>query len=189
MSATANLSHRDYTFLKTAGIAIAGAAAMTLAAKTQIPFWPVPLTLHTMAVMAFAVFLGPRAAVSIFLAYLASGAAGLPVFSGTPERGIGIAYMVGPTGGYLLGYLVASWVVGALARGRSAPAKFGAMVVGLVVIYGFGLAWLWTLVPADRLLAVGLLPLLPGDLVKVALVALASMLVEPAIRRWMVDRS
>ena len=161
---------------------------MTLAAKTQIPFWPVPLTLHTMAVMAFAVFLGPRAAVSIFLTYLAAGAVGLPVFSGTPERGIGLAYMAGPTGGYLFGYLIASWVVGALASGRSLVAKFGAMILGLVVIYGFGLAWLWKMLPASQLLAVGLIPLLPGDLLKVALVALASLPIKSAIRRTRTDR-
>ncbi|WP_246660281.1 biotin transporter BioY [Rhizobium sp. FKL33] len=153
---------------------IAGAALMTLAAKVQIPFWPVPMTLHTMAVMAFAVAFGPRMAVSIFLAYLAAGAAGLPVFSGSPERGIGLAYMVGPTGGYLLGFLVASWVVGVLAAGRGMIGRAGAMLAGMALIYGIGAAWLALYVPAAQLLAVGVLPFLPGDLVKIAVVALGS---------------
>ena len=99
-------------------IALAGAALITLGAKVQIPFWPVPMTLHTLAVFTLAAALGPRAGIAAMATYLAAGAAGLPVFSGTPERGIGLAYMVGPTGGYLLGYLVASWVSGAMAQGR-----------------------------------------------------------------------
>lgn len=128
--------------VQTALTIIAGAALMTVAAKTQIPFWPVPMTLHTLAVMAFAVAFGPRIAVSIFLTYLAAGAAGLPVFSGSPERGIGLAYMTGPTGGYLLGYLIASWLVGTLALGKGTLAHMGAMLAGLVVVYGLGAAWL-----------------------------------------------
>ncbi|MDQ0395899.1 biotin transporter BioY [Labrys monachus] len=154
---------------------LAGAALMTLAAKVQIPFWPVPMTLHTMAVMAFAVAFGPRIAVSIFLAYLAAGAAGLPVFSGSPERGIGIAYMVGPTGGYLLGYLVASWLVGMLAAGKGAMGRSVAMLAGMLPIYGFGAAWLAVYVPVDRLLAAGVLPFLLGDLVKIGAVAAVGM--------------
>jgi biotin transport system substrate-specific component len=155
---------------------IAGVMLMTLAAKTHVPFWPVPMTLHTLAVMAFSVAFGPRLAVSIFLAYLAAGAVGLPVFSGTPERGIGLAYLAGPTGGYLAGYLVASWLVGVLAAGRAAFARLGAMLIGMVVVYALGLAWLTIYVPADRLLAVGVAPFLPGDLIKIGVVALASQL-------------
>lgn len=163
---------------------VAGAALMTLAAKVQIPFWPVPMTLHTMAVMAFAVAFGPRRAMAIFLAYLAAGAAGLPVFSGSPERGLGLAYMVGPTGGYLLGYLVASGVVGALAAGRGPVGRLLAMLAGLVPIYGFGLVWLAAYVPADRLVALGLAPFLLGDLIKIALVAAGSALAPALLARF-----
>jgi biotin transport system substrate-specific component len=159
-------------------IILAGTMLMTLAAKTQIPFWPVPMTLHTLAVMAFAVVLGPRSAVSIFLAYLVVGAAGFPVFSGSPERGIGLAYMVGPTGGYLAGYLVASWLVGVLAAGRAVLGRFCAMLIGMVVIYAFGAAWLALHVPAGRILAVGVAPFLIGDLVKISVVAFGSLLVS-----------
>lgn len=163
---------------------IAGAALMTLAAKIQVPFWPVPMTLHTLAVMAFAVAFGPRIAVSIFLAYLAAGAVGLPVFSGSPERGIGLAYMVGPTGGYLLGYLVASWLVGVLAAGKGALGRVGAMLTGMLPIYGLGAAWLAVYVPMDQLLAVGVLPFLLGDLVKIGAVAAIGM-VLPASLAWL----
>ena len=164
-------------------IIVAGTALMTLAAKVQIPFWPVPMTLHTMAVMTFAVAFGPRIAVSIFLAYLAAGAVGLPVFSGSPERGIGLVYMVGPTGGYLLGYLIASWMVGTLAAGRGTFGRVGAMLAGMVPIYAIGMAWLAAYVPAGQLLAVGVLPFLLGDLVKIGVVAAVGMVLPASFAR------
>lgn len=165
---------------------IAGMALMTLAAKIQIPFWPVPMTLHTMAVMAFAVMFGPRIAASIFLAYLAAGAVGLPVFSGSPERGIGIAYMVGPTGGYLLGYLVASWLVGALAAGKGTLGRIGAMLAGMVPIYAIGVAWLAAYIPVDQLLSAGIAPFLLGDLVKIGVVAAVGMVLPAS---WLRGKS
>ncbi|WP_304616327.1 biotin transporter BioY [Paracoccus sp. (in: a-proteobacteria)] len=143
------------------------AALITLAAKVQVPFWPVPMTLHTLAVMAIAALAGPRLAVGAMLAYLGLGAAGLPVFSGTPERGLGLAYMVGPTGGYLAGYLLAAGLVGWLAQGAGMMRQGLAMLAGLAVVYGLGAAWLALFVPADKVLAAGVLPFLLGDLVKI----------------------
>lgn len=168
--------------LRTGLAVLAGAAVMTLAAKTQLPFWPVPMTLHTLAVMGFAVLFGPRIATAIFLAYLAAGAAGLPVFSGTPERGIGLAYMAGPTGGYLAGYLLACWLVGHLAQGRRGLGRFGAMLAGLLPIYGLGLAWLSVFVPAEGLLALGAAPFILGDLVKIGVVAAGTLLLPAGLR-------
>lgn len=153
---------------------IIGVALMALSARVQIPFWPVPMTLHTVAVMGFAVVLGPRMATSIFMAYLAAGAAGLPVFSGSPERGIGFAYMMGPTGGYLAGYLVACGLTGWLSQGKGLIGRFGAMLAGLALVYALGMAWLALYVPAAKLLAVGLLPFLAGDLIKIGIVAVAA---------------
>ena len=139
-------------------IALAGAALITLGAKVQIPFWPVPMTLHTLAVFTLAAALGPRAGIAAMATYLAAGAAGLPVFSGTPERGIGLAYMVGPTGGYLLGYLLAAGVIGWLAQGRGMAGQALAMLAGLAVVYAVGLLWLAGFVPASGLLAAGFAP-------------------------------
>jgi biotin transport system substrate-specific component len=160
---------------------LTGAALMTLAAKLQIPFWPVPMTLHTMAVMAFAVAFGPGIAVSIFLTYLAAGAAGLPVFSGSPERGISLAYMAGPTGGYLAGYLCASWLVGVLAAGRGTLGRIAAMSAGLLVVYALGAAWLAVFVAPDQLLSVGVMPFLPGDLLKIGVVATLGALLPSSL--------
>jgi biotin transport system substrate-specific component len=181
---TARLSENRLGISARTGLTvIAGTALMTLAAKVQIPFWPIPMTLHTMAVMAFAVAFGPRIAVSIFLAYLAAGATGLPVFSGSPERGVGLAYMAGPTGGYLLGYLVASWMVGLLALGKGTFGRVGAMLAGLVPIYAVGATWLAVYVPASQLLAVGVTPFLLGDFVKIGVVAAGALLVPTALAR------
>ncbi|PRD43502.1 biotin transporter BioY [Phyllobacterium phragmitis] len=183
-TASRQIEARSGISTRTVVTVIAGAALMTLAAKVQIPFWPVPMTLHTMAVMAFAVAFGPRIAVSIFLTYLAAGAAGLPVFSGSPERGIGLAYMVGPTGGYLLGYLIASWLVGVLATGKGTAGRLGAMLVGMLPIYGFGAAWLAAYVPVNQVLAAGVLPFLLGDLVKIVAVAAINMVLPATIARF-----
>ncbi len=150
-------------------LALGGAALITLGAKVQIPFWPVPMTLHTLAVFLVAATLGPRLGLAAMATYLGAGAMGLPVFSGSPERGIGLAYMAGPTGGYLLGYLLAAPLVGALARGRGLIGATLAMVAGLTVVYVGGLAWLVTFVPAPKLLATGFTPFILGDLVKIAL--------------------
>ncbi|MFD2263300.1 biotin transporter BioY [Lacibacterium aquatile] len=158
--------------MRRAALVILGVAVLTLSAKISIPFWPVPMTLQTLAIMGFAVTLGARGAVAVLMAYLAAGAMGLPVFTGTPARGIGLAYMVGPTGGYLLGYVVAAAVVGRLAAGRGVWGRFAAMLIGMVPVYAFGAAWLANFVPVERIWAAGVAPFLLGDFLKIALVAL-----------------
>lgn len=155
------------------------AAFITLGAKLQIPFWPVPMTLHTLAVFLVSALLGPRLGVAAMAIYLGAGAMGLPVFSGTPERGIGLAYMMGPTGGYLLGFLLASGLIGWLAAGRGWIGTTLAMLAGLAVVYAAGMAWLSIYVPVPDLLAQGVTPFLLGDLVKVML---AATLASGAIR-------
>ncbi len=155
-------------------VIVLGVALITLCAKIRVPSWPVPMTLHTLAVMAIALAAGPRLATATFMAYLMAGAAGLPVFSGTPERGIGLAYMVGPTGGYLLGYLAASWVSGVLALGRGTPGQVLAMLAGLAITYAIGLLWLLKFVPAGQVIALGFAPFILGDLINIAMVALGA---------------
>lgn len=157
-----------------AAVILSGVVLITICAKLRVPSWPVPMTLHTLAVMAIALTAGPRLATATFMAYLMAGAAGLPVFSGTPERGIGFAYMVGPTGGYLLGYLVASWVSGAMALGRGTAGQVLAMVTGLGVTYAIGLLWLLKFVPAGQVIALGFAPFILGDLINIAMVALGA---------------
>lgn len=152
-------------------LVLMGAVFITIGAKIQIPFWPVPMTLHTFAIFCLSALLGPRLGVAAMLTYLGAGAAGLPVFSGTPERGIGFSYMAGPTGGYLLGYLVAAGIIGWFVAGREWIGRVIVMLSGLAVVYAGGIAWLALYVPSPNLLAAGVIPFLLGDLLKVALAA------------------
>ena len=164
--------------LQSVAAVIGGVAVLTLSAKIQIPFWPVPLNLQTMAVMALALGLGPRLAVASFAAYLAAGAAGLSVFAGSPERGVGLLYLAGPTGGYLIGMLAASWATGALGAGRGLAARLGAMLLGIALIYGLGVTWLALYVPAPQLLSAGIAPFILGDLLKIGIVATGASLIS-----------
>ena len=155
------------------GLTLAAAALIALGAKVQVPFWPVPMTLQTLAVLVIAAGLGPRLGLAAMGAYMAAGLAGLPVFAGSPERGLGLAYLAGPTTGFLIGMALAMVVTGALAQGRGLGMRAVAMIAGTVAIYVPGLIWLSAFVPADRLLAVGVAPFILGDLVKIAVGTLA----------------
>lgn len=154
------------------GLTLAAAALIALGAKAQVPFWPVPMTLQTLAVLVIAAGLGPRLGLAAMGAYMAAGLAGLPVFAGSPERGLGLAYLAGPTTGFLIGMALAMLVTGCLAQGRGFGMRALAMLAGTIAIYVPGLIWLSAFVPSDRLLAVGVAPFLLGDIVKIALGAL-----------------
>jgi len=156
-------------------LVVFGTVVLWASAKIQVPFYPVPMTLQTLAVLALGMAYGWRLAAATLLLYLAQGAAGLPVFAGTPEKGIGLAYMAGPTGGYLLGFLMAAALCGWLAeRGwdRNVLTAALAMLLGNIVIYLPGLFWLGSMVGWDKpVLGWGLTPFLLGDLTKLALAA------------------
>lgn len=161
------------TALRNAVLAIAGSLALWLSAKLQVPFYPVPMTMQTFVVLVIGTSFGWRLGAATVALYLLEGVLGLPVFAGTPEKGIGLAYMVGPTGGYLLGYLPAAALCGFLAgRGwdRRIVTTALSMLLGTVVIYAFGLSWLGTVVGWDKpVLAWGFTPFVLGDLLKLAL--------------------
>lgn len=132
-------------WIKRAVMIVAGVAALWLSAKMKIALEPVPVTLQVLVVMSIGMAYGFRMGVATLVAYLALGAAGEPVFAGTPEKGVGLAYMLGPTGGYLLGFVGAAGVAGWLAeRGwdRSILTTALAMVIGLAVLYVPGVLWL-----------------------------------------------
>lgn len=149
----------------------AGSLVVALSALIQIrlPFTPVPITAQTLAVLLVGVLLGSRRGGLALLAYLGEGLAGLPVFSG---GGFGLAHVLGPTGGYLFGFVAAAFATGWLAeRGwdRRAVTAFAAMLIGNLVIYVFGVAWLGSLVGYGQALALGVVPFILGDLLKIAL--------------------
>ncbi len=154
-------------------LALAGAGLLTLSAKLKIPFYPVPMTMQTFVVLGLGMFYGWKLGASTVILYLAVGAFGLPVFAGTPEKGLGLAYMVGPTGGYLLGFVLAAAATGWLAEkgwDRKMISTFLAMLVGNIIIYVPGLIWLGQIFGWDKpIVAWGLTPFLLGDLAKIIL--------------------
>ncbi len=157
-------------------IAILGTLLLTLSAKVQVPFWPVPMTMQTLVVLVLGAALGARLGAATMLLYLAEGAVGLPVFAGTPEKGLGLAYMMGPTGGYLAGFVVAAFIVGWLAeRGwdRSILRLLVAMTLGHVVILGLGFAWLSGLIGVEKAWLLGVVPFFAATVLKTGLGALA----------------
>jgi biotin transport system substrate-specific component len=138
-----------------------------------LPFSPVPVTGQTLAVLLVGALLGSRRGSLAVLAYIAQGLAGLPVFAG---GALGMARLLGPTGGYLVGFVAAAFLVGLLAeRGwdRRVLTTAAAMMLGNLVIYAIGALWLAPFVGGpEQALATGVLPFIPGDLVKIAAAAL-----------------
>ena len=166
-------------------LVLAGTAILAIAAKIKVPFWPVPMTLQTLAIMALAAAYGSRLAVITVVAYLAEGVVGLPVFTNTPPAIAGPAYFLGPTGGFLIGFVALAFIVGSAAdRGwsRSFGRLFTAMIVADIVVFVIGfiwLAWFATLSNGASGLGVatafsaGVTPFLIADLLKIVLAALA----------------
>jgi len=162
------------TILRNVILAIAGSLLLWLSAKVQIPFYPVPMTMQTMVVMGLGAALGWRLATATMILYMLEGAAGLPVFAGTPEKGLGLVYMAGPTGGYLLGFIAASGVIGWLAEkgaDKNVFKMFGSMLIGTAVIYLCGVTWLSSFIGVEKAIQFGVVPFLYGDLLKAALAA------------------
>lgn len=166
--------HRTARLVAQAALVVAGTLILTLAAKTKVVLGPVDMNLGTLAVFVIAATFGTRLGLATLLLYMAEGAAGLPVFQSTPEKGIGIAYMLGTTGGYLVGYVVAAGLVGwAADRGwdRNPFKLFGATLAGSAVILALGFAWLSGLIGAEKAWQFGVLPFVLTDVIKAALAA------------------
>ena len=165
----------DNALLRNLMLAFAGSLLLWISAKISIPFWPVPLTLQTLVVLMIGMAFGARLGAATVALYLLEGAAGLPVFSGTPEKGIGLAYMMSTTGGYLFGFVVAAGAVGFLAeRGwdRNLSTTALAMLIGTVLIYIPGVLWLGMVLGWDKpILSWGLTPFLAGDALKLVIAA------------------
>lgn len=167
-------------------LALAGTAVLTLSAKLQVPFWPVPMTMQTFAVLVIAMAFGPKLGAATVLLYLAEGAMGLPVFAGTPAKGIGVAYMMGPTGGYLVGFVLSAFLVGTLAHkgwDRSVSMTLLAMMLGTILIFLTGVIWLATLIGVEKAVQFGLTPFLAGAAFKIALAAAVMPLAWKVLQR------
>lgn len=176
----------DQTMLRNILLAVAGSIALWISAKINVPFYPVPMTMQTFMVLVIGMAFGWRLGAATVLLYLVQGSLGLPVFAGTPEKGIGLAYMAGPTGGYLAGFVVSAAVVGWLGeRGwdRNVLTTLAAMVLGTAIIFVFGVAWLGAVIGWDKpVLQFGLYPFLPGAAFKIALAAAVLPLAWRAVK-------
>ncbi|SDC91860.1 biotin transporter BioY [Ruegeria marina] len=160
---------------KQAVLVVLGIVALAIAAKIKVPMWPVPITMGTFAVLTIGTAYGARLGMITMLGYLLVGALGFDVFAGSSAEKFGLTYMMGGTGGYLVGYLLANVMLGWLAT-RGWDRSFGKMALALVLanvlIYVPGLLWLGQLYGWDKpILQWGLTPFLIGDALKLVLAA------------------
>jgi biotin transport system substrate-specific component len=162
------------TVLRDIILVVAGSLFVAVCAKVQAPTWPVPMTLQPFAVLLVGAALGSRRGSLAILAYLAEGASGLPVFATAPFGGA--AYLLGPTAGYLLGFVPAAFVVGLLAErrwDRRFVFTLAAMAIGQSIILACGFAWMAVGIGAKAAIASGVAPFIVGDCLKIALAAVA----------------
>ncbi|WP_417210160.1 biotin transporter BioY [Antarctobacter sp.] len=157
------------------GLVVLGVVGMAVSAKMVVPMWPVPMTMGTFAVLTMGAVYGPRLGVVTILAYLLCGTLGLDIFAGSSASVNGLGYMAGPTGGYLVGYVLAVLTLGLAARAgwdRTPPRMALALLGGNIVIYLPGVLWLGVLFGWDKpLMEWGVLPFLLGDALKLSLAA------------------
>ena len=180
-------------------IALLGSLLLTISAKVKIPFYPVPMTMQTFVVLFLGIALGPKIGLLTLSLYLFEGIFGLPVFAGTPEKGIGFTYFMGPTGGYLIGFLVATYVAGnfkyencfdkfkfnthlpftlRIVDGITSSVKISfknliKLIFAVSFIYIFGLLWLGFLIGWDKpIFQFGAQPFLLAELFKMLILSI-----------------
>ena len=154
-------------------ISLLGSILLTISAKIKIPFYPVPMTMQTFVVLFLGISFGYKVGVTAVFLYLLEGIAGLPVFSNSPEKGVGIAYFVGPTMGYLIGFIFACFLAGYFKYNSNHLINFLKILTSTTIIYIFGVIWLGTLIGWDKpILELGVLPFLLAELFKILLLTL-----------------
>jgi biotin transport system substrate-specific component len=153
-------------------IAILGSVLLTISAKIKIPFYPVPMTMQTFVVLFLGIVLGPKIGLLTVSLYLFEGIFGLPVFAGTPEKGIGLIYFTGPTMGYLVGFLVAVYLAGLFKYEKNLINNFFKLIISVSFIYIMGLIWLGMLIGWDKpIFKLGAQPFLLAELFKISLLS------------------
>ena len=154
-------------------IVFLGSLLLTISAKIKIPFYPVPMTMQTFVVVLMGVTFGWKISVATISLYLFEGIVGLPVFAGTPEKGVGLVYFMGPTMGYLIGFLFATFFAGYLNLKTNMFFVFLKLILSVSIIYIFGILWLGNLIGWDKpILELGLMPFLLAELFKISLLTI-----------------
>ena len=173
MDLTKNISQTR--IIKSLFAIILGSIALTISAKIKIPFYPVPMTMQTFMVLFLGLSLGYKIGLASVMLYLLEGIMGLPVFSNSPEKGIGLIYFTGPTMGYLIGFLSASFLASKINEKDSFLLILSKLVVATSTIYILGLLWLGTLIGWDKpIFELGAKPFLLAEIFKIVLLALLS---------------
>ena len=151
-------------------LTIAGTIFITISAKIKIPFYPVPMTMQTFVILLIGITLGYRIGLATVALYLFEGIIGLPVFASSPEKGIGMAYFIGPTMGYLIGFLVAVYFAGLFKYDKGLINTFFKLIFSVGFIYILGLIWLGMLIGWDKpIFKFGAEPFLLAELIKILL--------------------
>ena len=151
-------------------VTILGTLLLTVSAKIKIPFYPVPMTMQTFVILLIGITLGSKIGLLTVTLYLFEGIIGLPVFANSPEKGIGIAYFIGPTMGYLIGFLVAVYFAGLFKYEKGIINTFLKLIFSVSFIYILGLIWLGTLIGWDKpIFKLGAQPFLLAELFKISL--------------------
>ena len=154
-------------------IAGIGTLLLTISAKIKIPFYPVPMTMQTFVVLFLGIVLGPKIGLLTVSLYLFEGIFGLPVFAGTPEKGIGIIYFTGPTMGYLIGFLVAVYIAGSFKYEKGLIINLAKLLFSVSFIYILGIIWLGTLIGWEKpIFKLGAQPFLLAELFKLTLLTI-----------------
>ena len=159
--------------VKSIFIIVLGSIALTISAKIKIPFYPIPMTMQTFVVLLLGLSFGYKIGLSTVGLYLFEGIVGLPVFSNSPERGIGLIYFTGPTMGYLIGFLSACYLASLVRLNDNFFKIFFELILAVSTIYMFGILWLGTLIGWDKpIFNLGVAPFLLAEIFKILLLSL-----------------
>ena len=159
--------------IKSLLIIFLGSVLLAISAKIKIPFYPVPMTMQTFVVLFFGISFGYKIALATVSLYLIEGILGLPVFSNSPERGIGLAYFTGPTMGYLIGFLTACFLASYIKISDNYLIIITKLILSVSSIYILGILWLGTLIGWDKpIFELGVAPFLLAEVFKISLLAI-----------------
>ncbi len=171
-------------------LALLGTVLLAISSKVKIPFYPVPMTMQTLVVLLIGVMFGWKLGIATISLYLFEGIIGLPVFAGTPEKGVGLIYFTGPTMGYLLGFIPAVFFSGFLTTRFKYNfiyrliLNFAIFTFSISFIYIFGLIWLLNFVPLEKVWALGALPFLPAEILKISIVTVFVTILNKESLSW-----
>ena len=167
-------SFRQSKLLKYVFLALIGSIILAVSSKIKIPFYPVPMTMQTLIVLVIGIGFGWKLGLATVSLYLFEGIIGLPVFSGTPEKGIGLIYFTGPTMGYLIGFMVAVYISGKFNYDNNLVKNFLKLMLATSFIYILGMSWLGSLIGWDKpIFQLGAQPFLLAELLKILIATLA----------------